>query len=272
MHGNMQFMLKKIKAWKDIRSSYPDACSILVFAHNYFTGHSYPDDPSGKYGKISRHAWGDDYHHVIKDKLLKIVDFIQSAAPDSINKAYVDSGPLPEKQLALRSGIGWQGKNGVVISKELGSWFFLGIIVTSLKFEPSEPSGEHCGTCRLCIEACPNAAIIQPQVIDCRKCIAYYTIELKPEDEIPPGIELAGWLYGCDICQEVCPWNSIIEKTSESRFFPRNGETALELKKAMDITDDEFKERFNGSTIRRIKPQGLRRNAMELKKRSKKKL
>ncbi len=216
-HAKMDYMSRNIDKRYDIRNVLEDAKSIIVLAHPYFTGNSDYIPKRVKYpGKIARFAKGGDYHKIVLKKLKQLSKIIQENYPESLNKCYVDTGPNLEKQWAVRSGIGWQGKNGIIINKDYGSFFFLGIIITTIELEPDKPVKDYCGTCTLCLDACPAKAIVKPKVIDANKCISYCTVETK-SDEMPdaPEKNLSDWAYGCDICQEVCPWNKIRSQKSE---------------------------------------------------------
>ncbi len=179
----------------------------------------------------------------------------------------VDTAPMMDKAWAVRAGLGWLGKHSNVITKELGSWFFIGEIILNIELEYDRQIVEdHCGTCTACIDACPTTAIVEPYVVDSRKCISYATIELRTE-ELPPDIaeHQEGWLYGCDICQDVCPWNRFETPSGEPRFEPRNGETALDIEVVTEMSHDEYVERFRRSAIKRTKLSGLKRNANALR-------
>jgi len=216
-HADMHYMQNNSEKRQNITNVLENAKSVIVLSHPYFEiDQNYKPKKIKLEGKIARFAQGADYHKTIKKKLKTITRYISESYPDSLNKYYVDTGPILEKQWAVRSGIGWQGKNGIIINKKYGSYFFIGIIVTTLEIPPDIPEKDHCGTCSLCLEACPTQAIIQPKIIDANKCISYWTIEAKSQN-IPEEISknLNGWAYGCDICQEICPWNSPKTKLSE---------------------------------------------------------
>ncbi|MFN3782170.1 MAG: tRNA epoxyqueuosine(34) reductase QueG, partial [Candidatus Kapaibacteriota bacterium] len=202
-HASMYYLEKNTDKRKDIRLIMPEVKSVIVFAHSYFTINSYINNNF----KVSRYAWGNDYHKVLFKKIKQIAETIKGYFIDLKYKIYIDTGPLSEKQWAVLSGIGWQGKNSLVLSKELGSYFFLGVLLTNIDFEPDQVSENHCGTCTRCIDACPTKAIVEPKVIDSRKCISFWTIEKRIDEDIPNEIDFNGWIFGCDICQEVCPWN-----------------------------------------------------------------
>ncbi len=242
------------------------AKTIIVTAYNYNTPFKHDDSPGSAKGKISRYAWGSDYHDIILPKLKSIAQEIESARPGTVSKCYVDTGPVLERQWAVRAGIGWQGKNGNILTKDFGSWFFLGTIITTAEFEPDKPMENFCGKCTKCIDACPTGAILQPKVVDARKCLSYWTIEAKSDREIPAEIakNAKGWLYGCDICQDVCPWNRKPVYSAEPAFTPRNEETSLDLQQIMNFTKEEYNERFRRSPVKRAKLEGLKRNIRDI--------
>jgi len=248
------------------RRLFPEARSVVVVALNYFTPsqhHEYSDT-----GKVSRYAWGDDYHDIVGGKLRSLLQWIKELAPDADGKVCVDIQPVMDKAWAVRAGLGWLGKHTNVITPEFGSWVFIGELFLNLKLTyDTERVEDHCGTCTLCIEACPTRAITEPYVVDSNKCISYATIESR-QPELATEIEdkLSGWFYGCDICQDVCPWNRFEQETDESRFAPREGNVNVSLPGILKLTSDTFAERFRGSAMKRPKLAGLRRNAEALLK------
>ncbi len=267
-HGEMAWMARDPEKRSDPRNLFPPAKSVIVVAMNYFTPHEHQDDIES--GKISRYAWGDDYHDVLKSELVSLLDWIRSECPGAEGKVCIDTSPTMDKAWAVRAGLGWLGKHSNVINSEIGSWFFIGEIFLSIDLETdAEAIPDHCGTCTKCIDACPTGAIVEPYVVDSRKCISYATIELR-DDEMPANIagNLKGWLYGCDICQDVCPWNRFETPTSELAFEPRNGETLLQLDAVMALDQESYAERFRRSPIKRAKLSGLQRNARYLKEKS----
>jgi epoxyqueuosine reductase len=217
--------------------------------------------------KISRYAWGDDYHEVIWAKLEKLLARIKEIAPDAEGRYYCDTGPVMEKAVAERAGVGWIGKHTNVITREIGSWVFLSEIILSLDLVPDAPAEDMCGTCTKCIEACPTDAITEPYKLDATKCISYLTIELKPENEIPAALakNMESWLYGCDICQDVCPWNSFSEPTPIREFAPRTENISLTRENIKEMEQEEFSNRFRRSPVKRTKLAGLKRNVRALK-------
>ena len=263
-HGQMAWM----ERWADKRTDpsliLPNARSIIAVALNYFTPHEHGNGADR--GKISRYAWGDDYHDVVKEKLYALIEFIKIEVPGVNAKACVDTAPVMDKAWAVRAGLGWIGKSSNLITTDHGSWVFLGEIILDAQLEyDTDIVNDHCGSCTACIDACPTDAIVEPYVVDSRRCISYATIELRDEhlpDEIKN--DLSGWVYGCDICQEVCPWNRFEKSTDDTRFEPRHGETSLDLDAVGDITQEQFSERFRRSAMKRTKLTGLKRNSAAL--------
>lgn len=263
-HGEMAWIAREPEKRSDPKLIFPEARSVVVVAMNYYTPHEHSDSSSA--GKISRYAWGDDYHAVVREKLLRLLEWIRTEVPEADGKLCVDTSPVLEKAWAVRAGIGWLGKHSNVITTDHGSWVFLGEIFLNIELEyDNEIVPDHCGSCIACLDACPTNAIVEPYVVDSHKCISYATIELR-SDELPSEIaeNLNGWLYGCDICQDVCPWNRFEKPADEPRFAPRNDETSLSLKSVADMTHEEYVERFRRSAMKRTKLIGLKRNAAVL--------
>lgn len=264
-HGEMLWMEREPEKRADPRLLFPPARSVIVVALNYFTPHKHENDKTK--GKISRYAWGDDYHEVLKEKLRELLAFIQSVEKSAEGKICVDTAPMMDKAWAVRAGLGWLGKHSNLITKEYGSWVFIGEILLNLELEyDTEIVPDHCGTCTACLNACPTSAIVAPYIVDSRKCLSYTTIELRaPEfpDEIAENLN--GWLYGCDICQEVCPWNRFEKPTEEKRFEPRPGNISADLDEILSLTPEKYAEKFRRSAIKRTKLKGLQRNARALK-------
>jgi epoxyqueuosine reductase len=259
-NADMQWMERNLDKRRDISLILENAKSVIVTAHSYYTGIDYPEDLQGR-GKISRYAWGDDYHDVVLKKLKLLEFYIKQYHPESESKSYVDTGAILERQWALKAGIGWQGKNGMIINQHYGSYFFIGIIISTLELEEDSQHKNLCGKCTKCLDACPTKAIVQPKVVDSNKCLSYWTIESKA-DSFPDEIRMNqnNWVFGCDICQEVCPWNRFAIKTQDSEFYPRNAETTLEKVQIEKMTDEEFSVRFKNSPVKRAKLKGLKRN------------
>ena len=256
--ASMNYMEKNLHKRKDVKEILPNAKSIISLALNYYIPDNYTNEKDK--GKVSRYAWGKDYHLVIWQKLDELETMLTEIDSEFNSISYVDTGPVMDKAWAVRAGIGWMGKHTNVINPEIGSWFFIATLITNYEFDYSEIIVDHCGTCTACIDACPTDAIVQDYVVDANKCISFQTIENK--NKIP--IELKGkfdnWIFGCDICQDVCPWNqkfSVISSVKE--FYPLNKE--MTYNEVMKLDNVSFKERFVKSPIKRTKLKGLQRNA-----------
>jgi epoxyqueuosine reductase len=259
-------------------SAMQGARSVIVCALNYNTALpsstealQQPEASTGPRGWISRYAWGDDYHHVLGEKLEALVKRLRAEFPEPFDaRAYVDTGPVVERVAAKYAGLGWLAKNTCLINEELGSWMFLGVIVTTLELAPSldaaeMPAPDLCGNCTLCIDACPTAAIVEPYVLDARRCISYLTIELR--GAIPPDLRepIGRHVFGCDICQDVCPWNRRAPETTLPNFQPRSSEErslfSPELEWLVSLSEEDFRAGFRRSPVKRAKWRGLVRNA-----------
>ncbi len=265
-NGTMAWMEREPEKRTDPSILFPGARSIIVVAHNYYTDHKHAEDPEK--GKISRYAWGEDYHDVLRDKLEQLLAWIKEMDPTADGKICVDTAPMMDKAWAVRAGLGWLGKHSNVITTEIGSWIFIGSLILNIDLDyDTESVDDHCGTCTACLDACPTGAIVEPYVVDSQKCISYATIELR-DDKLPDDIadNLNGWFYGCDICQDVCPWNRFEKQTDEARFEPREDETSLVLDTVVSMTHAEYVERFRRSAMKRAKLGGLKRNAEAIKK------
>jgi epoxyqueuosine reductase len=262
--GEMRWMARDPVQRTDPREIFPAARSVVVVALNYFTPHEHMNDDAR--GKISRYAWGDDYHDVVGEKLRSLLAWIKEQWPRAEGKVCVDIQPMMDKAWGVRAGLGWLGKHTNLITRDYGSWVFIGELLLNLELEvESQAVEDHCGACTLCLEACPTGAIVEPYVVDSNKCISYATIELR-EPQLPAEVSehLSGWLYGCDICQDVCPWNRFEEPTDESRFEPREGEVAVNLSELLELKHENYAARFRRSAIKRAKLAGLQRNARAL--------
>ncbi len=245
----------------DIRACMPEVQSVVCVALNYYTPHQRLDGQES--AKIARYGWGRDYHKVMHKKLKAFTNWLSEQGEGIQARYYADTGPVQDKVWAQRAGIGWIAKNGNVITREYGSWVFLGEVLTNLALTPDAPHTQHCGSCTRCLEACPTGAIAKPFVVDANRCIAYHTIENRAEtlpESITPRLE--GWVAGCDICQDVCPWNQRFAKeTDVEEFQPYPWNVNPTLTELATISDEEWNRRFPASALRRIKPEMLRRNA-----------
>jgi epoxyqueuosine reductase len=258
-HADMEWM--KNPRRENISLVMPEVRSLVSVALNYYTPHSRPQ--GDEYGKISRYGWGRDYHRVMDKKLKELASWLESLGTNIKARYYADTGPIQDKLWAEKAGIGWIAKNGNVITRKYGSWVFLGEVLTNLELEKDQPSTQHCGTCTRCLQACPTGAITEPFIVDANRCIAYHTIENR-DQELPPDIKphLQGWVAGCDICQDVCPWNQrFAQVTDVTDFHPYPQNLHPKLVELAQISDEEWDKRFPASALRRIKPEMLRRNA-----------
>ena len=263
--GKMHYLEKHLSLKTDVRELLAEAKSVISLAMNYYTldpPKALAHDPGR--GQISRYAWGDDYHELIRERLLELVTFIKQTAESELRtRVCVDTAPIIEREYAQKAGIGWIGKNTNLIHWRSGSWYFLAEVLVNIVLESDTPELRgSCGTCTRCIEACPTDAIIEPNLLDSRRCISYLTIELK--ESIPKTLrpEIGNWIFGCDICQEVCPWNSKAVPTTEPGFQPRDGNLTPKLLSLVGITQEEFSRRFKGSPIKRAKRRGFLRNVL----------
>ena len=268
--GEMQYMEARNQAGAlkrtSLRTTLPWVRSVIVCAINYNTSRPYSNQVNdSQRGWISRYAWGEqDYHEAVLNRLREVESKLGDAVGSSQlqTRCYVDTGPLVERVYAKYAGIGWIGKNTCILNQKLGSWLFLGVILTSLELEPDLPAPERCGTCTRCIDACPTEALVAPYQLDSNRCISYLTIEKRgaiPED-VRAG--MGHEVFGCDICQDVCPWNRKAPATAAAEFQPRDGLVNPALEWLAGITAEEFREKFRGSAVRRAKRSGLRRNAV----------
>lgn len=259
-HAAMLWMGSDVAKRTDPRAVLPGARSVISVAMNYYTSEAHRGEPGT--AKISRYAWGDDYHDIVGERLEQLEKLLHDMLPEVRTRRYCDTGPVMDKAWAVRAGIGWLGKNGNVITRDLGSWVFLGEILATCDFVYDQPMADFCGTCTLCIEACPTQAIVAPTVVDSRRCLSWLTIECRDE-ELPlrEGMRMDGWVFGCDVCQDVCPWNSFARESAEPGFQPRSANISPPLAELAVIGDEEFRERFRRSPVKRCKPWGMRRNA-----------
>jgi epoxyqueuosine reductase len=271
----MSYLERRRNAYGHPDSVLQNVRSIVMVGLNYatqrrgssppdvVTSHP-PDAPNPGQGRVSSYAWGtQDYHTVLRDRLRQLADVLHELAPGCRTRAVVDTAPLLERDVARRAGLGWFGKNTMLINKHLGSWFFLGAVLTDILLEPDAPHATaHCGTCTRCLDACPTDAFVAPYVLDARKCISYLTIELRGRpipEELRTGLD--NWLFGCDVCQDVCPWNRKAPLSSDPAFQPRADLHPADCASFIDITDAEFEERFGDTPLARPGRAGMARNA-----------
>jgi len=258
MHGGMQYMERFFDLRIDPCKLVPGAKSVITLILNYFP----LEKPSVNTPKIAKYAYGRDYHDVIKEKLNRLMELIRLNIGEVHGRGFVDSAPVLERSWAQRSGLGWIGKNGNLITKQNGSFFFIATLITDLELEYDDAfAKDYCGTCTKCIDACPTEAILPGKVVDGSRCISYFTIELK--DALIPG-EMKGkfqnWMFGCDICQDICPWNRFSKPTTEIEFRPIPQMLNLSTKQWEEMTEEQFKLMFKESALQRSKYPGIRRN------------
>ena len=261
--GGMAYMERHFDLRIDPRKLVPGAKSVITLLLNYFPSEQQQADAP----KIAKYAYGTDYHFVIKDKLNELLAFITEKIGAVMGRGFVDSAPVLERSWAVRSGLGWVGKNGNVLTRQSGSFFFIATLITDLDLIADAPfATDHCGTCTRCIDACPTQAIVSPTEIDAGKCISYLTIELK--DALIPGEfhnKMEGWMFGCDICQDVCPWNRFAKETKETAFTPIPEILNLSLKEWEGMGEEMFNKIFKNSPLKRTKWKGMMRNVRAIK-------
>ena len=258
--GDMAYLTSQVEKRRDLRNAFPWARSVLSVALQYDTPEPYSTETAGDRGWIARYAWGDDYHDVMKAMLRRVAARLNEEWPGVETRAYVDTGPVVERAYAAAAGLGAWGKNTCLLDPELGSWFFLGEIVIGADLSPDAPRMDMCGTCTACLDACPTGALPRPFVLDATRCISYLTIEQKgaiPED-LREGV--GRHVFGCDICQDVCPWNRRRRHHGGAPFAAREGLVAPDLAALAALDDEAFRERFRRSPVKRAKRRGLLRN------------
>ncbi len=255
-HGSMQWMENHYDKRLDTRKLVEGSKSVITMTYNYFPAETKPE---GK-PKIAKYAYGEDYHFVLKDKMRSVIETLQQQIGTFEARVFVDSAPVLERAWAAKSGLGWIGKHSLLLSKKQGSFFFIAQIICDLELLDDAPVTDHCGSCTACIDACPTDAIVANQVVDSNKCISYLTIELR--DQIPVGFkdQMEDWVFGCDICQDVCPWNRFSKPNTEERFTPKQEILHNNWEDWEEITEDVFKNVFKKSAIKRTKFSGFLRN------------
>lgn len=261
--GKMNYLDNHFDKRLDPTLLVPEAKSVVSLVYNYF-----PKETLGNKDnfKIAKYAYGEDYHFVIKDKLKQLIQLLQQQIGEINGRAFVDSAPVMERAWAQRSGVGWVGKNSLLLNRSAGSYFFLAELIVDIELEVDSPVKDYCGTCTACMDACPTDAIPEPYVVDGSKCISYFTIELK--DQIPESVKgkFENWMFGCDICQDVCPWNRFATPHNEPRFEPKPELSELNNQDWKELTEDVFQKLFRKSAVKRTGFSGLKRNIQFLSK------
>ncbi len=262
MHGQMSYMANHFDKRLDPRKLVEGAQSVVSLMYNYYPKQELNEN---QHYKLSKYAYGKDYHKVIRKKLKQLLKNLNEQIGEIHGRAFVDSAPVLEKAWAQKSGLGWVGKNTNLISKGHGSFFFLAELIIDIPLEPDAPTKDYCGTCTKCIDACPTDAITRPYVVDGSKCISYFTIELK--EAIPQEVKgkFENWMFGCDICQDVCPWNRFSSPTHESAFSQKEALNHMTKGDWEEITEELFDTLFESSAVKRTKLKGLKRNISFLK-------
>ena len=261
MHGEMKYMENHFDKRLDPRLLVEGSKSVISLLLNYFPEETQVADSY----KISKYAYGQDYHHIIKSKLKQLQEFITEEIGEINGRAFVDSAPVLDKAWAAKSGLGWIGKNSNLLTKQLGSFYFIAELIVDIELEYDHKVTDHCGTCTACIDACPTQAIVEPYVVDGSKCISYFTIELKNELPIDVKGSFDDWMFGCDVCQDVCPWNRFSKPHKEPLFNPNPELLSMTKKDWEEITEDVFQKVFKNSAVKRTKFEGLSRNIEFLK-------
>jgi epoxyqueuosine reductase len=258
--GTMEYLHRRFDERTDPSTYLPGARSVICVAINYYV----PLDPppaGANHGRVARYALGEDYHEHLKDKLYELADWIRHTVPNARTRCGVDTAPIMEKELAARAGVGWLGKNTCLINPQLGSWLLLGEVITTLDLPADNPAPDHCGTCTCCIDACPTHAITAPYELDARKCISYLTIEHRGKIDSNQKSQISDWLYGCDICQDVCPHNAKVPITGNPALQPRFTGGTLAVDEVLEWDDAAYAAQLRRSAMRRVKLPVLQRNA-----------
>ena len=263
--GQMHYLADRLEAYRHPNHVLGGARSLLVLATDYLNVD--PERDAENHGRISRYAWGLDYHDVLWDRLNALADFHRRLAPEALVRGVVDTAPIMEREFAVLAGLGWIGKNTLLLTRDRGSWLFLSILLTTEELVPDAPfASDHCGTCRACIDACPTGALVDPYVLDARRCISYLTIELREPVPVELREPTDKWLFGCDVCQEVCPWNrrragQEANPECSPEFRPMEGQPSLDLLELFHWDDAAFRARFRKTPLWRAKRRGMLRNA-----------
>jgi len=262
--GEMDYMERNREKRENVKNILPNANSIISCGLNYNAPYPYSIDENDKRrGWIARYAWGEDYHEIMKEKLTQLEGFVRESTPEEVtSRTYVDTGPVLERVYGKYSGIGWFGKNTCLINQKIGSWIFLGEIITNLELDYDSPVSDRCGTCTMCIDACPTDALREPYILDSNLCISYLTIELKGNVPLELREKMGNNIFGCDICQDVCPWNRRAKESDHPSFLPKEELYYPGLSSLSQLTSDGFRNLFKKSPIKRAKRKGFLRNVM----------
>jgi len=258
-HSGMSYMERNIDKRQDVSLILEGAKSVISLGMNYYSEDEFSNSP--EFGKVSQYAWGKDYHLVMWEKLDQLITELKEIDPKFEAKSYVDTGPVMDKVWAKHGGLGWVGKHSNTINRQIGSWFFIATIITNYNFDSSSIVTDHCGSCTACIDACPTDAIVEPYVVDANKCISYLTIENKSEIPSEFKNKFEGWIFGCDICQDVCPWNKKFSTVTMVEEFRSTENKEIELTTVNKLTNSQFKKKYLSSPISRTRLKGLKRNA-----------
>ena len=261
--GTMTYLHRQAEKRKDPRRIFPGATSAVVTLTNYFHGSADPGPAARGSGRVAQYAWSSDYHVVLGKRLEQLAAEIRLLAPGSKTRCYVDAGPVPERELAQLAGLGWIGKNMMLIHPEIGSFTFIGVVLTDAGLEPDLPfEADRCGTCRRCLDACPTQAFVGPRDLDARACISYLTIEHRGAFTATQASQVGEWLFGCDVCQDVCPWNvSFARATPDAGFAPRPDVAQPDVPELVTMDERDFERRYDGTPFTRPGHRGMRRNA-----------
>ncbi len=259
--GQMHYLAERRAAYEHPRHVLDGARSIVMLGMNYATLE--PTPPQNGEGRVSRYAWGEqDYHDLIRDRLHQLADYLRELVPTATTRGVVDTAPLLEREFAQLAGLGWIGKNTLLLSKHVGSYFFLAALLTDHELAPDQPhTADHCGTCTACLDACPTDAFVEPYQLDATRCISYLTIELQKAISVDLRPGLGDWVFGCDICQDVCPWNRKAPWSEERALEPLASSNPLQLASLFDLDDNQFRKRFRQTPLWRSHRRGLLRNA-----------
>jgi epoxyqueuosine reductase len=258
--GQMRYLESRLEAYRHPRYVLEGCRSLLMLGMNYRTAE--PAAAAPGQGRVSRYAWNSDYHEVLRQRLARLIDVLQTHVPSARARGVVDTAPLMEREFAQLAGLGWVGKNTLLLNKHIGSWFFLAALLTDQELHYDAPhAADHCGTCRACLDACPTQAFVAPYVLDSRRCISYSTIEHRGDVPFAMRSGHGDWLFGCDICQEVCPWNSRAPRQRDPAFAPAEGMNPVDLAALFELDEEAFRLRFRQTPLWRAKRRGILRNA-----------